>query len=152
MRTYRRLRVVLNNYYCLLWRRSSIPTLGTSLLWRTLEATQRYCRTTTQFISPSPDMHGFPFKFFLLCTAAFAVTYPLLHGRDQCTAAHFWFIFVVFSTLLAVATYLYTLRYTQDQSTIAIVAVDSQELIRDQPLRVPCQETQTGPSKMVSGR
>ena len=74
------------------------------------------------------------------------MTFLLIQGRDQCATSYFGF--GVLSTLLAVAAYLYTRRYTQDQ----MIADKSQELIRDQPLRLPCQETQTGPSKMVSGR
>ena len=105
----------------------------------------------------SPIMHRSLFNFFLLYTAVFLGVYPLLHGQNQCqwTAAHFWFIEIpvfFFFALLAVAVTLYALRCAQDQS--AKVAGDSQEQNRDQPLRLPCQETQlqTGSSKMVPGR
>ena len=54
---------------------------------------------------------------------------------------------LIFAALLALAAYL---RHTRLQS--AVIAHDSQKLLRDQPLHFPCQETQTGPSKMVSGR
>ena len=102
----------------------------------------------------TPVMHHSLFNVFILCTAVFLAAYPLRHGGNECqwTAAHLWFLGIVFFALLAVALTLYTRTYAKDQS--AMVAVHYKEQIRDQPLHLPCQETQlqTGPSKMVPGR